>query len=40
MRMAGGMASRHNEKNRLKYKTSMIPEAFDMDGDGEVDSGR
>ena len=37
MRMAGGMTSRHNEKNRLKYKTSMIPEAFDMDGDGEVD---
>jgi len=37
LRMAGGMTGRHNEKQRLKYKRGLIPEAVDVDGDGEID---
>jgi hypothetical protein len=37
MQMAGGMTGRHNEKRKQMYKDSMIPEVFDIDGDGQVD---
>lgn len=37
MQMAGGMTGRHNEKRRQMYKDSMLPEVFDIDGDGQVD---
>jgi len=37
MRMSGGMTGRHNEKLKERYKDSLMPEVYDVDGDGVID---
>jgi hypothetical protein len=37
MRATGGMTGRHNEKRMEKFKDSIAPPGFDVDGDGHID---
>lgn len=37
MKMSGGMTARHNEKLKEKYKDRLLPEVYDVDGDGMID---